>query len=287
MWSSIGVEEPTRLNNKTQSLNRVSSSSSSLTSKSLSSYTSSSSSPSPFSSSSLCQSAPRSTKAMEEVWKDINLASLQDQETILQPHPTSNFRGVILQDFLARPFSKDPPASMVSSSTNTKETALYAAAGGSLLPPPATLLSLNSGCEFHFFDNSDPVLRPSSHLQSHPISNVSSFSSPFEALASSSGLPSSAKKRVPESENCSGDRRHKRMIKNRESAARSRARKQESYIFVCAFCLQAYTNELELEVAHLMEENARLKKQQEQLRLAAAAQLPKKHSLHRTSTAPF
>ncbi|KAM3709843.1 hypothetical protein ACB098_02G206500 [Castanea mollissima] len=65
------------------------------------------------------------------------------------------------------------------------------------------------------------------------------------------------------------------MIKNRESAARSRARKQ------------AYTNELELEVAHLMEENARLKKQQEQLRLAAAAQLPKKHSLHRTSTAPF
>ncbi|KAG6647188.1 hypothetical protein CIPAW_07G061800 [Carya illinoinensis] len=43
------------------------------------------------------------------------------------------------------------------------------------------------------------------------------------------------------------------MIKNRESAARSRARKQ------------AYTNELELEVAHLMEENARLKKQQEQI----------------------
>nr|XP_023893705.1 protein FD [Quercus suber] len=278
MWSSIGVEEQTCLNNKTQSLNSVSSSSSSSsssTSKSLSLYTSSSSSPSPFSSSSLYRSTPRSTKTMEEVWKDIDLASLQDQDTIHQPHPSSTFRGVILQDFLARPFSKDPPASMVSSSTNTKETALYAAAEGSLFPPPATVLSLNSGCEFHFLDNSDPVLRPSSHLQSHPSSNVSSFSSPFEALASSSGLPSSAKKRVPESENCSGDRRHKRMIKNRESAARSRARKQ------------AYTNELELEVAHLMEENARLKKQQEQLRLAAAAQLPKKHSLHRASTAPF
>ncbi|XP_050241700.1 protein FD [Quercus robur] len=277
MWSSIGVEEQTCLNNKTQSLNSVSSSSSSSssTSKSPSLYTSSSSSPSPFSSSSLYKSTPRSTKTMEEVWKDIDLASLQDQDTIRQPHPSSNFRGVILQDFLARPFSKDPPASMVSSSTNTRETALYAAAEGSLLPPPATVLSLNSGCEFHFLDNSDPVLRPSSHLQSHPSSNVSSFSSQFEALASSSGLPSSAKKRVPESENCSGDRRHKRMIKNRESAARSRARKQ------------AYTNELELEVAHLMEENARLKKQQEQLRLAAAAQLPKKHSLHRTSTAPF
>ncbi|GFP94206.1 protein fd [Phtheirospermum japonicum] len=52
--------------------------------------------------------------------------------------------------------------------------------------------------------------------------------------------------------NSGGDRRHKRMIKNRESAARSRARKQ------------AYTNELELEVAHLLEENAKLKKQQQQ-----------------------
>ena len=227
MWSSIGVQEQTCLNNKTQSLNSVSSSSSSSTSKSLSLYTSSSSPPSRFSSSSLYESTPRSTKTMEEVWKDIDLASLQDQDTIHQPHPSSNFRGVILQDFLARPFSKDPPASMVSSSTNTKETALYAAAEGSLLPPPATVLSLNSGCEFHFLDDSDPVLRPSSHLQSHPSSNVSSFSSPFEALASSCGLPSSAKKRVPESENCSGDRRHKRMIKNRESAARSRARKQE------------------------------------------------------------
>lgn len=77
---------------------------------------------------------------------------------------------------------------------------------------------------------------------------------PFEALASPSGLACFDKKRFQDPDNNSGDRRHKRMIKNRESAARSRARKQ------------AYTNELELEVAHLMEENARLKRQQEQVR---------------------
>ncbi|KAF6147786.1 hypothetical protein GIB67_006759 [Kingdonia uniflora] len=47
------------------------------------------------------------------------------------------------------------------------------------------------------------------------------------------------------------ERRQKRMIKNRESAARSRARKQ------------AYTNELENKVARLEEENARLKKQKD------------------------
>ncbi|KAL3641653.1 hypothetical protein CASFOL_012468 [Castilleja foliolosa] len=75
--------------------------------------------------------------------------------------------------------------------------------------------------------------------------------------------------------NSGGDRRHKRMIKNRESAARSRARKQ------------AYTNELELEVAHLLEENAKLKKQQQQLYNAAAAENMKRKPLHRTSTAPF
>lgn len=70
-------------------------------------------------------------------------------------------------------------------------------------------------------------MRPDSHLLSHPISNVSSFSSRFEALASTTGVPSFGQKRVQESDSSSGDRRHKRMIKNRESAARSRARKQE------------------------------------------------------------
>lgn len=49
------------------------------------------------------------------------------------------------------------------------------------------------------------------------------------------------------------ERRHRRMIKNRESAARSRARKQ------------AYTTELEAEVAKLKEENQELQKTQASL----------------------
>jgi ABA responsive element binding factor len=78
------------------------------------------------------------------------------------------------------------------------------------------------------------------------------------------------------------ERRHRRMIKNRESAARSRARKQVSVVLLvnyslfvqCQFwhgadragdthsvvlMLQAYTVELEAELNHLKEENARLK----------------------------
>ncbi|KAB1199951.1 Protein FD [Morella rubra] len=216
MLSSTGGEEASL--KKTKSINRGSSSSSK-------SQSSTSSSPSPFSISSLNHTRG-DTKTMEEVWKDINLACLQDQETNQgirrHPHTTSNYRNVILQDFLARPFTKDPPpATIVPTAT---ETSLYGSS--SLVPPPAVVLSLNSGSDFHFLDDSDPP-RPSSHFQSNPISNVSSFSCPFEALASSTGLPSLVKKRAPESDCGSGDRRHKRMIKNRESAARSRARKQE------------------------------------------------------------
>ncbi|KAK8921694.1 Protein ABSCISIC ACID-INSENSITIVE 5 [Platanthera zijinensis] len=50
------------------------------------------------------------------------------------------------------------------------------------------------------------------------------------------------------------ERRQRRMIKNRESAARSRARKQ------------AYTVELEAELNHLKEENARLREEERSMR---------------------
>ncbi|CAM6016648.1 unnamed protein product [Sphagnum balticum] len=78
------------------------------------------------------------------------------------------------------------------------------------------------------------------------------------------------------------ERRQKRMIKNRESAARSRARKQ------------AYTVELEEEVSQLKEENKRLREQQEALRKAMTEFLksmskdpvvPKGKILRRTRTA--
>ncbi|KAJ1686717.1 hypothetical protein LUZ63_018107 [Rhynchospora breviuscula] len=70
------------------------------------------------------------------------------------------------------------------------------------------------------------------------------------------------------------ERRQKRMIKNRESAARSRARKQ------------AYTNELENKVSRLEDENERLKKQKvlDKILLAGPPPAPK-YQLRRTSSA--
>ncbi|KAJ4841540.1 hypothetical protein Tsubulata_001747 [Turnera subulata] len=63
------------------------------------------------------------------------------------------------------------------------------------------------------------------------------------------------------------ERRQRRMIKNRESAARSRARKQ------------AYTMELEAEVAKLKEENEELRKKQAEIMEMQKNQVPFFHTL--------
>ncbi|KAJ0245845.1 Basic-leucine zipper domain-containing protein [Hirschfeldia incana] len=72
------------------------------------------------------------------------------------------------------------------------------------------------------------------------------------------------------------ERKQKRMIKNRESAARSRARKQ------------AYTQELEIKVSRLEAENERLRRQKEVEKILPSAPPPDpKRQLRRTSSAPF
>ena len=235
--------EGTSYNDKTKSLRKVSSSISSKSS-------STSSSPSIFSpSNNLLSQAQQKAETMEEVWKDISLASLHDhtpadQELSMtsRPHSISHRHhhnsspNFILQDFLARPFNKDPPTRMVSIIRDSTPF-------GSPVPPPATVLSLNSGPGFDFLENSDHPQRPNSQLQSNPISNISSFTSPFEGFDSSPSLPSFCKKRSQESDGSSGDRRHKRMIKNRESAARSRARKQESpFLLKDSLCVYTGAN---------------------------------------------
>ncbi|KAK1309540.1 ABSCISIC ACID-INSENSITIVE 5-like protein 7 [Acorus calamus] len=80
------------------------------------------------------------------------------------------------------------------------------------------------------------------------------------------------------------ERRHRRMIKNRESAARSRARKQ------------AYTMELEAEIAKLKEQNEELRKKQAEmvemqknraLEVINQQHASKKRCLRRTQTGPW
>ncbi|KAH9602291.1 hypothetical protein KSS87_012969 [Heliosperma pusillum] len=75
------------------------------------------------------------------------------------------------------------------------------------------------------------------------------------------------------------ERRQKRMIKNRESAARSRARKQVKF---------AYTHELENKVSRLEEENERLRRMREVEKALPSVPPPQpKYQLRRTSSAPI
>ncbi|KAL9260949.1 FD-like protein [Drosera capensis] len=209
-------------------------------------------------SSSSSSQSPMATRTMENVWKDIT--------------KNNSFRSVLLQDFL-NPKTWDPQQKTI------------------VPPPPAPRpvqthptmtqmgLSLNSAPEFPFLGE----------VGDHDELVAPNFDVEFDVL--SPFLASFPQKRFGD-ERCEGggDRRHKRMVKNRESAARSRARKQ------------VYVNELEEEVTYLREENTRLKKQQEQqlqhmMREARGQiqlqlpnqqqQQPQIQKLLRTSTAPF
>ncbi|XP_028774508.1 protein FD-like [Neltuma alba] len=165
---------------------------------------------------------------MEEVWKDINLSTLND------PHGASNadYRSVIFQDFLARSPYDSPSSQDISSSSLSPAS------------PLVTALSLGSvGPRFPFVDT---LPKPTN---SHPASLPSlTPNHPFSSFPCASASPSFRYKRqFPESDihdpnnppiynvnnhsDSSGSERHKRMIKNRESAARSRARKQEKTAF--------------------------------------------------------
>ncbi|KAG6783658.1 hypothetical protein POTOM_009321 [Populus tomentosa] len=157
------------------------------------------SSPSTLSSPSPIPNQSKTGNSMEEVWNDINLASLREHPN---SHTGSNsntddhvFHGMMFQDLLARSSNKDTPTRVASKEPSS--------GGGnnflknSLGPPPATMLNLNYGYD-HF-----------QYLESRTVP---------------------LRKRPQENGDVSGgDRRHERMIKNRESAARSRARKQESF----------------------------------------------------------
>jgi hypothetical protein len=195
---------------------------------------------------------------MEEVWKDINLSSLNDQNTRPILNTRSTFGGVILQDFLTRPLNLDPPPKSLDYSSNNSSSSVASDQNNnntnnnnnasfycSAPPPPlVTALSLNSHHpDFHF----DPLIRQTKQNNSDQLllhhqqqqhqqqqQNVSGCFVNPSSYEQNVGVGSNSftcfGKRFGEPDISPGERRNKRMIKNRESAARSRARKQEKIV---------------------------------------------------------
>uniref|UniRef100_A0ACD5UWE0 Uncharacterized protein n=1 Tax=Avena sativa TaxID=4498 RepID=A0ACD5UWE0_AVESA len=190
---------------------------------------------------------------MEELWKDMSLASTPVALQYYSPAAASyrDRAAYLHQDYLQPPRTPPPPHAALS-----LEFTYLGSSGvssGRTAEPPSN--STSSGDD-------------SLHLPVDP------FSFSFPRNTSNSGRRVAAP--VQASAVGSGDRRQRRMIKNRESAARSRARKQ------------AYTNEMELELEKLRRENMMLIKREQDLlaRLALAAQAPDRSTLQRCRSAP-
>jgi hypothetical protein len=175
---------------------------------------------------------------MEELWKDMSLASTP---VALQYSPAAacyrDRAAYLHQDYLQPPPTPPPHA-------------------------PHTALTLRSSLEFTYLGSSGLGSgRPTGPPSNSTSSGDDSLHLPVDPFAFSfpSNTSNSSRRAAPATVQASavgsgsGDRRQKRMIKNRESAARSRARKQ------------AYTNELELELAQLRRENSMLIKREQDL----------------------
>lgn len=215
-------------------------------------------------------SSCNSKYSMEEVWKDICPPTFHQHTNTSSS--TAALEGILFPEFLSRPsraryhstshhhHHHHPGCHSSLESTNRASYGTHWRGQPAPAADASTTLSLNS------------TRPPPASSSSLPLDRDLDADAPLNPpTVEFSILP---KKRVPQDEDTC--HRNKRLIKNRESAARSRARKQ------------AYTSELEMKVARLMEENAKLRRQQEKrCPRAPPALFPKKHMLCRTLTAPF
>ncbi|CAA0837368.1 ABSCISIC ACID-INSENSITIVE 5-like protein 2 [Striga hermonthica] len=197
-----------------------------------------------------------SKKTVDEVWQDIQQQQQQGQESNFLDRKAT-LGEMTLEDFLVK-------AGVVSQSRWN----------------PSLMTQQQQQAQWMM------NYQPAVFVPGHHIVDGQSYSESQMMMSSSSPLMGGAlsdtqtpgRKRVAPDDIAekSVERRKKRMIKNRESAARSRARKQ------------AYTHELENKVTRLEEENERLKKQKELEKMLPSNPPPEpKFRLRRTSSAPM
>lgn len=195
--------------------------------------------------------------SLDQVWRDIHRPNFQTTQA------------AAVEDFLAQ----TGVGQREEEEEEEEENGLNRGNNGSL-----TIFAMDSVLAGQNLQHPEWLQFHNQHQQFGELSAQANSNNDIPLMAASSGSEHPVwKKRGCESvADHTVERRQKRMIKNRESAARSRARRQ------------AYTNELEIEVNKLIEENARLRKEQAAADLLHSIQPGQtKHPLRRTMTAPF
>ncbi|WCJ19199.1 ABSCISIC ACID-INSENSITIVE 5-like protein 2 [Euphorbia peplus] len=224
-----------------------------------------------------------SKKTVDEVWRDIQQSKSNGEKKSRERQPTLG--EMTLEDFLVKAgvvaeasMEKKDGGAIVAVDTNI----------GSQFPQQGQWMQYSHPQFQHpqqsmmgVYVPAQPMPQPL-HMGAGPVMDVpypeNQVALPSPLMGALSDVQTPARKRgAPEDIiEKTVERRQKRMIKNRESAARSRARKQ------------AYTNELENKVSRLEEENERLRKRKELENMLPSIPIPEpKYQLRRTTSAPF
>ncbi|KFK22898.1 hypothetical protein AALP_AAs47564U000100 [Arabis alpina] len=203
-----------------------------------------------------------SKKTVDEVWRDIQ----QDKNETNTTTTTSTSH------------NKQP----ILGEITLEDLLLKAGVVTETLQMPQDVVNVASNGPWIQYHQPPPHLQQQQGFMSYPICEMQEMVSPTSLMMCglSDTQQALGRKRVGSSGGeiveKTVERRQKRMIKNRESAARSRARKQ------------AYTHELEIKVSRLEEENEKLRRLNEVEKILPSEPPPDpKWKLRRTSSTTF
>nr|AFO63281.1 ABF1 [Tamarix hispida] len=211
---------------------------------------------------SLSLNSDLSKKTVDEVWRDIQRGQNGSNErTTRERQPTLG--EMTLEDFLVKAgvvsvgsLDKKNESLVVSFDPGTTQSTPHFSQQGQWMQYQQQQFQHPQQNMMGVYMSGQPMPQPV-HMGAGPVMDVSftenqlPLAPPLMGTLSETQI-SGRKRNVTEDHmDKSVERRQKRMIKNRESAARSRARKQ------------AYTNELEIKISRLEKENERLRKRKE------------------------
>ncbi|OIV99084.1 hypothetical protein TanjilG_32343 [Lupinus angustifolius] len=226
-----------------------------------------------------------SKKTVDEVWRNIQQSKNNNEKKSQERQPTLG--EMTLEDFLVK------AGIVAEGSSNEKNTSTIAAVDsnvaiqqfppqGQWMPYPQPQYQHPQQSLMGIYMPGQGIAQPlhmrvGASVDAVPFAdNQVALPPPLMGTMSDTQTPGRKRNTPEDIVEKSVERRQKRMIKNRESAARSRARKQ------------AYTNELENKVSRLEEENERLRKQQQLEKMLPCAPRPEpKCQLRRIASAPF